>query len=34
VTLILDAGTGAEVYQSKCKKAGLPRPAVIGHDAK
>ena len=30
VTLILDAGLVLKVYQSKCKKAGLPRPAVIG----
>ena len=30
VTLILDAGLVLRVYLSKCRKLGLPRPAVIG----
>jgi 2,4'-dihydroxyacetophenone dioxygenase len=30
VTLILDAGLVLRVYQSKCRKLGLARPAVIG----
>lgn len=30
VTLIFDAGMVLKVYLSKCRKLGLPRPAVIG----
>ena len=30
VTLVLDAGLVLKVYLSKCRKLGLPRPAVIG----
>ena len=30
VSLILDAGLVLKVYLSRCRKLGLPRPAVIG----
>jgi quercetin dioxygenase-like cupin family protein len=30
VTLVLDAGLVLKVYLSRCRKLGLPRPAVIG----
>jgi quercetin dioxygenase-like cupin family protein len=30
VSLVLDAGLVLKVYLSKCRKQGLPRPAVIG----